>query len=42
MLQPGAWLLSYRASIPLSNHNLIRLAELIRTRHAERRSGGGN
>ncbi|SDM79913.1 transposase family protein [Nonomuraea jiangxiensis] len=27
---------SYRASIPLSNHTLIRLAELIRTRHAER------
>ncbi|GAA1009726.1 hypothetical protein Aple_022130 [Acrocarpospora pleiomorpha] len=38
MPRPGASLLSYRASIPLSNHTLIRLAELIRTRHAERRS----
>lgn len=38
MPQPGASLLSYRASIPLSNHTLIRLAELIRTRRAERRS----
>ncbi len=31
MPQPGASLLSYRASIPLSNHTLIRLAKLIRT-----------
>ncbi|MGV9771306.1 transposase family protein [Streptosporangium sp. NPDC003464] len=31
-------MLSYRAAIPLSNHTLMRLAELIRTRHAERRS----
>ncbi|GAA2795279.1 hypothetical protein GCM10020219_078150 [Nonomuraea dietziae] len=38
MPQPGASLLSYRASIPLSNHTLIRLAELIRTRRAEGRS----
>jgi hypothetical protein len=29
-------LLSYRASIPLSNHTLIRLAELIRAQRAER------
>ncbi|SDM51189.1 Helix-turn-helix of DDE superfamily endonuclease [Nonomuraea jiangxiensis] len=31
-------MLSYRASIPLSNRTLTRLAELIRTRRAERRS----
>ncbi|MFI6744347.1 transposase family protein, partial [Nonomuraea sp. NPDC050451] len=31
-------MLSYRASIPLSNHTLIRLAELIRIRRVERRS----
>ncbi|WP_031168029.1 IS5/IS1182 family transposase [Streptosporangium roseum] len=30
-------MLSYRASIPLSNHTLIRLAELIRNQRAERR-----
>lgn len=30
-------MLSYLAAIPLSNHTLIRLAELIRTRRAERR-----
>ncbi|GAA5075702.1 hypothetical protein HNP84_005937 [Thermocatellispora tengchongensis] len=30
-------MLSYPAAIPLSNHTLIRLAELIRTRRAERR-----
>ncbi|MFS1305387.1 transposase family protein [Streptosporangium longisporum] len=30
-------MLSYRASIPLSNHTLARLAELIRTRRIERR-----
>ncbi|GAA2795258.1 hypothetical protein FHR33_009040 [Nonomuraea dietziae] len=29
-------MLSYRASIPLSNHTLIRLAGLIRTQRAER------
>jgi hypothetical protein len=38
MPRPGASSLSYRASIPLSNHTLIRLAEFIRTRRAERRS----
>ncbi len=37
MPQPGASLPSYRASIPLSNHTLIRLAELIRRQRAERR-----
>ncbi|MFC7713595.1 transposase family protein [Nonomuraea recticatena] len=31
-------MLSYRASIPLSNHTLTRLADLIRTQRAERRS----
>ncbi|GAA2771529.1 hypothetical protein GCM10020219_046360 [Nonomuraea dietziae] len=36
MPQPGASLLSYRASIPLSNHTLTRLADLIRTQRAER------
>ncbi|MEV0828177.1 transposase family protein [Nonomuraea rubra] len=30
-------MLSYPAAIPLSNHTLTRLAELIRARHAERR-----
>ncbi|MFC7717388.1 transposase family protein [Nonomuraea recticatena] len=38
MPQPGASWLSYRASIPLSNHTLTRLADLIRTQRAERRS----
>ncbi len=36
MPQPGASLLSYRASIPLSNHTLVRLAELTRIQRAER------
>ncbi|GAA3019210.1 hypothetical protein GCM10017559_49210 [Streptosporangium longisporum] len=38
MPRPGASLLPCRASIPLSDHTLIRLAELTRTRHAEPRS----
>jgi hypothetical protein len=37
MPQPGASLLSYRASIPLSNRTLVRVAEMIRTQRAERR-----
>ncbi len=37
MPRPGASLLSYRASIPLSNRTLVRLAELIRAQRTERR-----
>jgi hypothetical protein len=38
MPQPEASMLSYRAAIPLSNHTLARLADLIRAQRAERRS----
>ncbi|GGL02888.1 hypothetical protein GCM10014719_01330 [Planomonospora parontospora subsp. antibiotica] len=38
MPRPGASLLSYRAAIPLSDHTLARLAELIRAHRVERRS----
>ncbi len=37
MPQPGASLLSYPAAIPLSNHTLVRLADLLREQRNQRR-----